>query len=259
MSATEFQFLTPVQEEQPLNKAPYLAALKAALRAGKTDLVKEVESFIKGVEAANLLTQNVLNKMEARLKGQPEAPKPEAPKPEVPKPEVPKPETPKPTVNTKELEEALAKARTVNRSNYSKEELATLDELLDSSTSVVESGEQSLIDELTHQLKTLLKKETSDKPTTSKGASVTAEDAPVYEGSLIPLDAKTAKGASVTAEDAPIYEGTLKPQGMNGTTDRMKSSKELPNTGNSETGILLATGLIGLLASVTLRRKRKEV
>ena len=259
MSAAEFRFLTPVQEEQPLNKAPYLAALKAALRAGKTDLVKEVESFIKGVEAANLLTQNVLNKMEARLKGQPEAPKPEAPKPEVPKPEVPKPETPKPTVNTKELEEALAKARTVNRSNYSKEELATLDELLDSSTSVVESGEQSLIDELTHQLKTLLKKETSDKPTTSKGASVTAEDAPVYEGSLIPLDAKTAKGASVTAEDAPIYEGTLKPQGMNGTTDRMKSSKELPNTGNSETGILLATGLIGLLASVTLRRKRKEV
>ncbi|HEM4053087.1 TPA: YSIRK-type signal peptide-containing protein [Streptococcus suis] len=67
MSAAEFRFLTPVQEEATLDKAPYEAALAAARSAGKTALVKEVEDFMASVEAANLLTANILDATVARL------------------------------------------------------------------------------------------------------------------------------------------------------------------------------------------------
>ncbi|WP_153056549.1 hypothetical protein, partial [Streptococcus suis] len=67
MSAAEFRFLTPVQEEATLDKAAYEAALTAARSAGKTALVKEVEDFMASVEAANLLTANILDATVARL------------------------------------------------------------------------------------------------------------------------------------------------------------------------------------------------
>ncbi|HHT7803245.1 YSIRK-type signal peptide-containing protein [Streptococcus suis] len=67
MSAAEFRFLTPVQEEATLDKSAYEAALTAARSAGKTALVKEVEDFMASVEAANLLTANILDATVARL------------------------------------------------------------------------------------------------------------------------------------------------------------------------------------------------
>ncbi|HFU4466551.1 TPA: endo-alpha-N-acetylgalactosaminidase family protein [Streptococcus suis] len=168
MSAAEFRFLTPVQEEATLDKAPYEAALAAARSAGKTALVKEVEDFMASVEAANLLTANILNATVARLNASETPANPgnttgtttgtpvnpgnttEAPKPDTGNTPVDKPtET---AVNTETLEATIARAEAVDQAAYSAEEVAVLTELLENALASLDSTSQELVDDATQML-----------------------------------------------------------------------------------------------------------
>ncbi|UUM57357.1 endo-alpha-N-acetylgalactosaminidase family protein [Streptococcus suis] len=324
MSAGEFRFLTPVQEEATLDKAPYEAALAAARSAGKTALVKEVEDFMASVEAANLLTANILNATVARLNASEtpanpgnttgtttETPENPGNTTETPKPDTGEKPVDKPTetaVNTANLEAAIAKAEGVDQTAYSAEDLAVLTELLENALASLDSTSQELVDDATQMLNDWLashsstaapetpkpdtgekpveeptKPDTGEKPVdepvkqdedivTAKGESTKADPLPL--GELPPL--VIAKGDSVKAEPLPAFEGGLVPNTAP-TAEALPSidpaslvketatpkpakatSATLPQTGEeTEQGLLLAAGLVGLMA-MAARRRRPE-
>ncbi|MGV2999782.1 endo-alpha-N-acetylgalactosaminidase family protein [Streptococcus suis] len=335
MSAAEFRFLTPVQEEATLDKAPYEAALAAARSAGKTALVKEVEDFMASVEAANLLTANILNATVARLNASEtpanpgnttgtttETPANPGNTTETPTPDTGETPVDKPTetaVNTENLEAAIAKAEALDQAAYSAEDVAVLTELLENALASLESTSQELVDDATQMLNDWLashttqpapetpKPGTGEKPAedpatpgsgekpaedpatpgsgekpadepvkqdedivTAKGESTKADPLPL--GELPPL--VIAKGDSVKAEPLPAFDGGLVPNyaptaAALPSIDPASLAKEaaspkpakatsatLPQTGETtEQGLLLAAGLVGLMAMAARRRR----
>ncbi|MGQ7385667.1 endo-alpha-N-acetylgalactosaminidase family protein [Streptococcus suis] len=199
MSAAEFRFLTPVQEEATLDKAPYEAALAAARSAGKTALVKEVEDFMASVEAANLLTANILDATVARLNAS---------------------ETP---ANPGTVEQPV-------------DEPVKQDEDI-----VTAKGESTKADPLPlGELPPLV---------IAKGDSVKAEPLPAFDGGLVPNYAPTA-AALPSIDPASLAKEAASPKPAKAT------SATLPQTGETtEQGLLLAAGLVGLMAMAARRRR----
>ncbi|WP_105147495.1 endo-alpha-N-acetylgalactosaminidase family protein [Streptococcus suis] len=199
MSAAEFRFLTPVQEEATLDKAAYEAALTAARSAGKTALVKEVEDFMASVEAANLLTANILDATVARLNAS----------------EIPS--------NPGTVEQPV-------------DEPVKQDEDI-----VTAKGESTKADPLPlGELPPLV---------IAKGDSVKAEPLPAFDGGLVPNYAPTA-AALPSIDPASLAKETASPKPAKAT------SATLPQTGETtEQGLLLAAGLVGLMAMATRRRR----
>ncbi|HEM4550293.1 TPA: YSIRK-type signal peptide-containing protein [Streptococcus suis] len=199
MSAAEFRFLTPVQEEATLDKAPYEAALAAARSAGKTALVKEVEDFMASVEAANLLTANILDATVARLNAT---------------------ETP---ANPGTVEQPV-------------DEPVKQDEDI-----VTAKGESTKADPLPlGELPPLV---------IAKGDSVKAEPLPAFDGGLVPNYAPTA-AALPSIDPASLAKEAASPKPAKAT------SATLPQTGETtEQGLLLAAGLVGLMAMAARRRR----
>ncbi|HEM4055118.1 TPA: YSIRK-type signal peptide-containing protein [Streptococcus suis] len=199
MSAAEFRFLTPVQEEATLDKAPYEAALAAARSAGKTALVKEVEDFMASVEAANLLTANILDATVARLNAS---------------------ETP---ANPGTVEQPV-------------DEPVKQDEDI-----VTAKGESTKADPLPlGELPSLV---------IAKGDSVKAEPLPAFDGGLVPNYAPTS-AALPSIDPASLAKEAASPKPAKAT------SATLPQTGETtEQGLLLAAGLVGLMAMVARRRR----
>ncbi|HEM4293273.1 TPA: YSIRK-type signal peptide-containing protein [Streptococcus suis] len=199
MSAAEFRFLTPVQEEATLDKAPYEAALAAARSAGKTALVKEVEDFMASVEAANLLTANILDATVARL-------------------------------NTSETP---ANPGTVEQ---------PVDEPVKQDEDIVTAkGESAKADPLPlGELPPLV---------IAKGDSVKTEPLPAFDGGLVPNYAPTA-AALPSIDPASLAKEAASPKPAKAT------SATLPQTGETtEQGLLLAAGLVGLMAMAARRRR----
>ncbi|HEL1593016.1 TPA: YSIRK-type signal peptide-containing protein [Streptococcus suis] len=199
MSAAEFRFLTPVQEEATLDKAPYEAALAAARSAGKTALVKEVEDFMASVEAANLLTANILDATVARLNAS---------------------ETPaNPGSGEKPVDEPVKQDEDI----------------------VTAKGESTKADPLPlGELPPLV---------IAKGDSVKAEPLPAFDGGLVPNYAPTA-AALPSIDPASLVKETASPKPAKAT------SATLPQTGETtEQGLLLAAGLVGLMAMAARRRR----
>ncbi|WP_105146222.1 endo-alpha-N-acetylgalactosaminidase family protein [Streptococcus suis] len=199
MSAAEFRFLTPVQEEATLDKAPYEAALAAARSAGKTALVKEVEDFMASVEAANLLTANILDATVARLNAS---------------------ETPaNPGSGEKPADEPVKQDEDI----------------------VTAKGESTKADPLPlGELPPLV---------IAKGDSVKAEPLPAFDGGLVPNYAPTA-AALPSIDPASLAKEAASPKPAKAT------SATLPQTGETtEQGLLLAAGLVGLMAMATRRRR----
>ncbi|HFR3475700.1 TPA: endo-alpha-N-acetylgalactosaminidase family protein [Streptococcus suis] len=199
MSAAEFRFLTPVQEEATLDKAPYEAALAAARSAGKTALVKEVEDFMASVEAANLLTANILDATVARLNAS---------------------ETP---ANPGTVEQPV-------------DEPVKQDEDI-----VTAKGESTKAAPLPlGELPPLV---------IAKGDSVKAEPLPAFDGGLVPNYAPTA-AALTSIDPASLAKEAASPKPAKAT------SATLPQTGETtEQGLLLAAGLVGLMAMAARRRR----
>ncbi|HEL1692515.1 TPA: YSIRK-type signal peptide-containing protein [Streptococcus suis] len=201
MSAAEFRFLTPVQEEAALDKAAYEAALTAARSAGKTALVKEVEDFMASVEAANLLTANILDATVARLNAS---------------------ETPaNPGSGEKPVDEPVKQDEDI----------------------VTAKGESTKADPLP----------LGDLPplVIAKGDSVKAEPLPAFDGGLVPNYAPTA-AALPSIDPASLAKEAASPKPAKAT------SATLPQTGETtEQGLLLAAGLVGLMA-MAARRSRFE-
>ncbi|HEL1617465.1 TPA: YSIRK-type signal peptide-containing protein [Streptococcus suis] len=199
MSAAEFRFLTPVQEEATLDKAPYEAALAAARSAGKTALVKEVEDFMASVEAANLLTANILDATVARLNAS---------------------ETP---ANPGTVEQPV-------------DEPVKQDEDI-----VTAKGESTKADPLPlGELPPLV---------IAKGDSVKAEPLPAFDGGLVPNYAPTS-AALPSIDPASLAKEAASPKPAKAT------SATLPQTGETtEQGLLLAAGLVGLMAMAARRRR----
>lgn len=195
MSAAEFRFLTPVQEEATLDKAAYEAALTAARSAGKTALVKEVEDFMASVEAANLLTANILDATVARLNAS---------------------ETP-------------ANSGTVDEPVKQDEDIVTA------------KGESAKADPLPlGELPPLV---------IAKGDSVKAEPLPAFDGGLVPNYAPTV-AALPSIDPASLAKEAASPKPAKAT------SATLPQTGETpEQGLLLAAGLVGLMAMAARRRR----
>ncbi|HFU4451658.1 TPA: endo-alpha-N-acetylgalactosaminidase family protein [Streptococcus suis] len=201
MSAAEFRFLTPVQEEVTLDKAPYEAALAAARSAGKTALVKEVEDFMASVEAANLLTANILDAAVARLNPSEtpanpgnttgtttETPANPGNTTETPKPDTGEKPVDKPTetaVNTENLEAAIAKAEALDQSAYPAEDVAVLTELLENALATLDSTSQELVDDATQMLNDWLASHTTQPtPETPKpGTGEKPAEEPANPGS----------------------------------------------------------------------------
>ncbi|HEL1674026.1 TPA: YSIRK-type signal peptide-containing protein [Streptococcus suis] len=199
MSAAEFRFLTPVQEEATLDKAAYEAALTAARSAGKTALVKEVEDFMASVEAANLLTANILDATVARLNAS---------------------ETP---ANPGTVEQPV-------------DEPVKQDEDI-----VTAKGESAKADPLPlGELPPLV---------IAKGDSVKTEPLPAFDGGLVPNYAPTA-AALPSIDPASLAKEAASPKPAKAT------SATLPQTGETtEQGLLLAAGLVGLMAMAARRRR----
>ncbi|HEM5226610.1 TPA: YSIRK-type signal peptide-containing protein [Streptococcus suis] len=199
MSAAEFRFLTPVQEEATLDKAAYEAALTAARSAGKTALVKEVEDFMASVEAANLLTANILDATVARLNAS---------------------ETP---ANPGTVEQPV-------------DEPVKQDEDI-----VTAKGESTKADPLPlGELPPLV---------IAKGDSVKAEPLPAFDGGLVPNYAPTS-AALPSIDPASLAKEAASPKPAKAT------SATLPQTGETtEQGLLLAAGLVGLMAMAARRRR----
>ncbi|HEL1579253.1 TPA: YSIRK-type signal peptide-containing protein [Streptococcus suis] len=199
MSAAEFRFLTPVQEEAALDKAAYEAALTAARSAGKTALVKEVEDFMASVEAANLLTANILDATVARLNAS---------------------ETPaNPGSGEKPVDEPVKQDEDI----------------------VTAKGESTKADPLP----------LGDLPplVIAKGDSVKAEPLPAFDGGLVPNYAPTA-AALPSIDPASLAKEAASPKPAKAT------SATLPQTGETtEQGLLLAAGLVGLMAMAARRRR----
>lgn len=202
MSAAEFRFLTPVQEEATLDKAPYEAALAAARSAGKTALVKEVEDFMASVEAANLLTANILDATVARLNAS----------------EIPS--------NPGAVEQPV-------------DEPVKQDEDI-----VTAKGESTKADPLPlGELPPLV---------IAKGDSVKAEPLPAFDGGLVPNYAPTA-AALPSIDPVNLAKEAASPKPAKAT------SATLPQTGETtEQGLLLAAGLVGLMAMVARRRRFEQ-
>ncbi|WP_029187958.1 endo-alpha-N-acetylgalactosaminidase family protein [Streptococcus suis] len=199
MSAAEFRFLTPVQEEAALDKAAYEAALTAARSAGKTALVKEVEDFMASVEAANLLTANILDATVARLNAS---------------------ETPaNPGSGEKPVDEPVKQDEDI----------------------VTAKGESTKADPLPlGELPPLV---------IAKGDSVKAEPLPAFDGGLVPNYAPTA-AALPSIDSASLVKETASPKPAKAT------SATLPQTGETtEQGLLLAAGLVDLMAMAARRRR----
>ncbi|CYU94925.1 endo-alpha-N-acetylgalactosaminidase [Streptococcus suis] len=199
MSAAEFRFLTPVQEEATLDKAAYEAALTAARSAGKTALVKEVEDFMASVEAANLLTANILDATVARLNAS----------------EIPS--------NPGAVEQPV-------------DEPVKQDEDI-----VTAKGESTKADPLPlGELPPLV---------IAKGDSVKAEPLPAFDGGLVPNYAPTA-AALPSIDPVNLAKEAASPKPAKAT------SATLPQTGETtEQGLLLAAGLVGLMAMAARRRR----
>ncbi|MGQ7395178.1 endo-alpha-N-acetylgalactosaminidase family protein [Streptococcus suis] len=195
MSAAEFRFLTPVQEEATLDKSAYEAALTAARSAGKTALVKEVEDFMASVEAANLLTANILDAIVARLNAT---------------------ETP-------------ANPGTVDEPVKQDEDIVTA------------KGESTKADPLPlGELPPLV---------IAKGDSVKAEPLPAFDGGLVPNYVPTV-AALPSIDPASLAKEAASPKPAKAT------SATLPQTGETtEQGLLLAAGLVGLMAMAARRRR----
>ncbi|NQI33478.1 YSIRK-type signal peptide-containing protein [Streptococcus suis] len=195
MSAAEFRFLTPVQEEATLDKSAYEVALTAARSAGKTALVKEVEDFMASVEAANLLTANILDAIVARLNAT---------------------ETP-------------ANPGTVDEPVKQDEDIVTA------------KGESTKADPLPlGELPPLV---------IAKGDSVKAEPLPAFDGGLVPNYAPTV-AALPSIDPASLAKEAASPKPAKAT------SATLPQTGETtEQGLLLAAGLVGLMAMAARRRR----
>lgn len=202
MSAAEFRFLTPVQEEATLDKAPYEAALAAARSAGKTALVKEVEDFMASVEAANLLTANILDATVARLNAS----------------EIPS--------NPGAVEQPV-------------DEPVKQDEDI-----VTAKGESTKADPLPlGELPPLV---------IAKGDSVKAEPLPAFDGGLVPNYAPTA-AALPSIDPVNLAKEAASPKPAKAT------SATLPQTGETtEQGLLLAAGLVGLMAMAARRRRFEQ-
>ncbi|MEG3321899.1 endo-alpha-N-acetylgalactosaminidase family protein [Streptococcus suis] len=202
MSAAEFCFLTPVQEEATLDKAPYEAALAAARSAGKTALVKEVEDFMASVEAANLLTANILDATVARLNAS----------------EIPS--------NPGAVEQPV-------------DEPVKQDEDI-----VTAKGESTKADPLPlGELPPLV---------IAKGDSVKAEPLPAFDGGLVPNYAPTA-AALPSIDPVNLAKEAASPKPAKATS---ATSATLPQTGETtEQGLLLAAGLVGLMAMAARRRR----
>ncbi|HFI0578181.1 TPA: endo-alpha-N-acetylgalactosaminidase family protein [Streptococcus suis] len=168
MSAAEFRFLTPVAEESPLDRSAYQAALETARTAGQTDLVAEVEALIRDAESRNLLTQTVLDTATRRLQGDRpiSQPLPSGPGIPVAPPSEPVSPTPVGTVNREALEAVLAQVENVDRSAYSAEDLAVLDELVENAGAVLDLEDQEAIDEVTSMLQAWLSKGQGELPAT---------------------------------------------------------------------------------------------
>ncbi|HEM4680609.1 TPA: YSIRK-type signal peptide-containing protein [Streptococcus suis] len=199
MSAAEFRFLTPVQEEVTLDKAAYEAALTAARSAGKTALVKEVEDFMASVEAANLLTANILDATVARLNAS---------------------ETPaNPGSGEKPVDEPVKQDEDI----------------------VTAKGESTKADPLPlGELPPLV---------IAKGDSVKAEPLPAFDGGLVPNYAPTA-AALPSIDPVNLAKEAASPKPAKAT------SATLPQTGETtEQGLLLAAGLVGLMAMAARRRR----
>ncbi|MFX3717568.1 endo-alpha-N-acetylgalactosaminidase family protein [Streptococcus suis] len=199
MSAAEFRFLTPVQEEATLDKAAYEAALTAARSAGKTALVKEVEDFMASVEAANLLTANILDATVARLNAS---------------------ETPaNPGSGEKPVDEPVKQDEDI----------------------VTAKGESAKADPLPlGELPPLV---------IAKGDSVKTEPLPAFDGGLVPNYAPTA-AALPSIDPASLAKEAASPKPAKAT------SATLPQTGETtEQGLLLAAGLVGLMAMAARRRR----
>ncbi|HEL1794544.1 TPA: YSIRK-type signal peptide-containing protein [Streptococcus suis] len=199
MSAAEFRFLTPVQEEATLDKAPYEAALAAARSAGKTALVKEVEDFMASVEAANLLTANILDATVARLNAS---------------------ETPaNPGTVEQPVDEPVKQYEDI----------------------VTAKGESAKADPLPlGELPPLV---------IAKGDSVKTEPLPAFDGGLVPNYAPTA-AALPSIDPASLAKEAASPKPAKAT------SATLPQTGETtEQGLLLAAGLVGLMAMAARRRR----
>ncbi|HEP1835525.1 TPA: YSIRK-type signal peptide-containing protein [Streptococcus suis] len=213
MSAAEFRFLTPVQEEATLDKAAYEAALAAARSAGKTALVKEVEDFMASVEATNLLTANILDATVARLNASET------------------PENPGNTTGT--TTETPANPGTVEQ---------PVDEPVKQDEDVVTAkGESTKADPL--QLGEL------PPLVIAKGDSVKAEPLPAFDGGLVPNYAPTA-AALPSIDPASLAKEAASPKPAKAT------SATLPQTGETtEQGLLLAAGLVGLMAMAARRRR----
>lgn len=213
MSAAEFRFLTPIQEEATLDKAAYEAALAAARSAGKTALVKEVEDFMASVEATNLLTANILDATVARLNASET------------------PENPGNTTGT--TTETPANPGTVEQ---------PVDEPVKQDEDVVTAkGESTKADPL--QLGEL------PPLVIAKGDSVKAEPLPAFDGGLVPNYAPTA-AALPSIDPASLAKEAASPKPAKAT------SATLPQTGETtEQGLLLAAGLVGLMAMGARRRR----
>lgn len=213
MSAAEFRFLTPIQEEATLDKAAYEAALAAARSAGKTALVKEVEDFMASVEATNLLTANILDATVARLNASET------------------PENPGNTTGT--TTETPANPGTVEQ---------PVDEPVKQDEDVVTAkGESTKADPL--QLGEL------PPLVIAKGDSVKAEPLPAFDGGLVPNYAPTA-AALPSIDPASLAKEAASPKPAKAT------SATLPQTGETtEQGLLLAAGLVGLMAMAARRRR----
>ncbi|MGQ7333370.1 endo-alpha-N-acetylgalactosaminidase family protein [Streptococcus suis] len=293
MSAAEFRFLMPVEEEAELDRSAYETALQAARTAGKTALADQVAAYVARVEAANLLTETSLAAAVARLNAS-ETPANPGNTTETPKPDTGEKPVDKPTetaVNTANLEAAIAKAEVVDQTAYSAEDLAVLSELLENALAALASTSQEMVDDATQMLNDWLashssttapetpKPDTDEKPVkqdedivTAKGESTKADPLPL--GELPPL--VIAKGDSVKAEPLPAFEGGLVPNTAP-TAEALPSidpaslvketaspkpakatSATLPQTGEeTEQGLLLAAGLVGLMA-MAARRRRPE-
>lgn len=322
MSAAEFRFLMPVEEEAELDRSAYETALQAARTAGKTALADQVAAYVARVETANLLTETSLAAAVARLNASetPENPgnttgtTTETPANPGNTTETPTPDTgerpvDKPTetaINTESLEAAIAKAESLDQAAYSAEDLAVLTELLENAMGALDSTSQELVDDATQMLNDWLASHTSQpasetpkpgtgekpaeepanpgsgeqavdevkKPTEdiviSKDESTQADSLPL--GELPPL--VIAKGDSVKAEPLPAFDGGLVPNyaptaAALPSIDPASLAKEvaspkpakatsatLPQTGETtEQGLLLAAGLVGLMAMAARRRR----
>ncbi|HFU4460033.1 TPA: endo-alpha-N-acetylgalactosaminidase family protein [Streptococcus suis] len=295
MSAAEFRFLMPVEEEAELDRSAYETALQAARTAGKTALADQVAAYVARVEAANLLTETSLAAAVARLNAS-ETPANPGNTTETPKPDTGEKPVDKPTetaVNTENLEAAIAKAEALDQSAYPAEDVAVLTELLENALATLESTSQELVDDATQMLNDWLashttqptpetpKPGTGEKPAdepvkqdedivTAKGESTKADPLPL--GELPPL--VIAKGDSVKAEPLPAFDGglvpnyaptsaalpSIDPASLAKETASPKPAKAtsatLPQTGETtEQGLLLAAGLVGLMAMAARRRR----